>query len=163
MKGYTNNKLIQTVRKEILCGLVGTSFASQYINWSLDIHPNDVINNGMDETNLKKIEKLERVQLLSIIWGIVSLAVNKGSDEDKVKNVLSFIKWLAKNKKDLAVAMSMAIINDELNPQIKGMAIINKSMRKLLNNTAGKWWYNAITSDKNLNDSLGKIAWGNNE
>lgn len=152
--------MMEEVRREILQGLIGTSFANQYINWSLKIHPNDIINNGIDDKNLKKLTGLERVQLLSVIWGVVSLAANKTSEE-KIKNVLSFIKWLTKGNKDLAVALAMALIADELGPQIKGIAIYNKSMQKLISKSIdNKIWYKAITNDEILKAGLGNIAWG---
>ena len=149
----------------VLRGLVGT-LTSHFLNFTVTVHPDDIIDKGIKGSVGKELKKLKRGNLLSIMWGLASKAKKLGEkDEKKRENVLDFLEWLLKNTgdKDLAVMMAKQLVEGETS-NIGDAVITSPKTAQLVENfkkKRGLWagWIADIRKRPDLHDALSKVSW----
>ncbi len=159
-----------TIRRRIICGLVGMSVASAYCEFNAPVTPQQILERGVTDAMAKILEdddKVSRGAIQAILHGLASKAGKIADPNSKqITNVFSFGRWLMNNGdhyRDLAVAFFRALTGKEFESKqsLKGVSMINESLRKIIlqQKQAGPW-YNALAEDKPLYDLLSKTAYG---
>jgi hypothetical protein len=167
LKAYENPKY--TYSKEayeaVLRGLIGT-LTSAFLNFSVTVKPNDIIEHGIGGRIGKELRKLKRGNMLSVMWGLASKAKKLGEKDDKKReHVLDFLDWLLKENddKDLAVMMAKQLVEGETS-NIGDAVITSPKIAALVESfkkKRGIWggWIADIRKRPALNDALSKLSW----
>lgn len=156
----------EDAKREVISGLVGRELAISYMKYSCPVKPRDLINSGV-AAHKKSINKLNRGQLVGLMWGLVSYSKGK-IDQDAISNVcLDFAEYLAHHSsdKDIVVAFCRALIADDKDAVTKISAISNKKLANLLaaynKRTGGaKTFIDRLSDRKILQEIIADIAWG---
>jgi hypothetical protein len=152
------------IRTELLQGLIGISVTNAYKNWAAEIYPRDILENGTSPKITQILHTMKRPEMQGLMLGVVNIATSSKDPLQKhIDNVLSFCKWMVNNNnyKDLAVGFCRGLTNNELESSLKGAALINPSIQRILNKqTKTRIWYNALTKDPILSREIQITAWG---
>jgi hypothetical protein len=152
------------IRTELLQGLVGNAIAEAYKSWSSDIYPKDIMNEGINTRVSKSLHSMQRQEVQGLMYGVANMATSiKDPTEQQIRNALSFCKWLINNNnyKDLAVGFCRAITNNELDSSLRGVALINPSIQRLLSKQSKpRIWYDNIIKDPELAKDVQITSWG---
>jgi hypothetical protein len=152
------------IRTELLQGLIGIAVTNAYKNWAAELYPRDIIENGASTKIIQILHTMKRPEMQGLMLGVVNIATSiKDPQEKQINNVLSFCKWMVNNNnyKDLAVGFCRGLTNNELESSLKGAALINPSIQRILSKQQKiRTWYNALTKDPVLSREIQITAWG---
>jgi hypothetical protein len=161
---FDDDAEMRNIRRELIAGCVGMSIGNAYMEWSTDIYPKDIINGEFSKNLDKKLQKLNRSEIQGLTWGVANYATSINPDARQIENGKQFARWLIDNRhKDLAVAYAKALTSKELSSALKGVALVNSSIQRIMkkNGKMGdRKWYTAIVDDKSLAESIQITAWG---
>ena len=141
----------------VLSGLVGT-MALEYINFTTKIFPTDIIEKGV-KANTDILDSLNRGERVALMWGISASAnLMTPSREDKgTKNILDFIKYMAKVERDLALMLIRGICKDETKvEEVGGLMAKNKAWAAMVGRVAGNTntWTGIMSNDPQISDLI---------
>lgn len=152
------------IRTELLQGLVGVAITNAYKNWAAEIYPKDILEHGTNIKITQILHSMKRPEMQGLMLGVANMAISiKDPTQSQIDNVLSLCKWMVNNNnyKDLAVGFCRALTNNELESSLKGAALINPSIQRILNKQQRvRTWYNALTRDPVLSKEIQITAWG---
>ncbi len=161
---FKSDEQRNNVRTELIQGLIGISMTNAYKNWAAELYPNDIIEKGVDKTIASILKTMKRPEMQGLMFGVANLAVSiKEPSNNQIENVILFCKWMINNNnyKDLAVGFCRMLTNNELESSLKGAALINPSIQRILNKqNKVRTWYNALTNDASLSNEIQLTAWG---
>lgn len=155
----------QQIRREILAGVLGTDVASSYISFAADIMPQDIIDDGITDSNRKKLVKLERSNMHALVHGVGIKACKMKPTDLQVNNVIDFAKFMLSkggDYNDLVTAYCRLLTND-LKDSLKGPALVNPSIQRLMRRTEAIksfQWLDHLTKDPTLARILSQTNWG---
>ena len=152
------------IRTELLQGLIGVSITNAYKNWAAALYPNDILEHGVNSKVSETLRTMKRPEMQGLMLGVANVATSmKEPSQKHVDNVITFCKWMVDNNdyRDLAVGFCRSLTNNELESSLKGAALINPSIQRLLNKQQKiRIWYNALTNDPVLSIKIQINSWG---
>lgn len=152
------------IRTELLQGLIGIAITNAYKNWAAELYPKDILEHGVNSKIAQILHTMKRPEMQGLMLGVANAATSiKEPTQSQIDNVLSLCKWMVNNNnyKDLAVGFSRSLTNSELESSLKGAALINPSIQRILNKQQKvRTWYSALTKDPVLAKEIQLTAWG---
>jgi inorganic pyrophosphatase/exopolyphosphatase len=152
------------IRTELLQGLIGVSITNAYKNWAAELYPNDIMEHGVNSKISQILRTMKRPEMQGLMLGVANVATSmKEPSQKHIENVMMFCKWMVDNNdyRDLAVGFCRSLTNNELESSLKGAALINPSIQRILNKQQKvRIWYNALTNDPVLSTKIQINSWG---
>lgn len=159
----------EAAKMMVLSGLLGMEVASNYVQYSCPVKPQDLLTKGVKAV-ATDLGKLNRGQLTGLMWGLVVLCKPK-INEDHVGNVcLDFASWMCKHQgsdRDIVVAFCGALVQTTGDAQVRarGAVISNPRLANMLgrfNKRAGgqEDFIDKLNSRPELQRLIAEVAWG---
>ena len=157
----------QEAKIEIIAGLVGRELALAFTRYNCPVKPKDLLTAGVKSLQLK-LEKLNRNQMVGLVWGFVGFAKPK-IEEDKTAGVVcDFAEWMCKHysDKDIVVAMCKSLVSgsgDSEEDSVRSACLTNPKLAKLLskgNNSIRKSLIDRLNARPDLQQLLASTSWG---
>jgi hypothetical protein len=115
MKVCDNSNYSDNAKYQVMAGLVGETCANTYTNYTCDIMPSDVLEQGVKKFK-DKILKQERNPLMGLAFGIVSFTKETINEERTIETCLDFAELLlndnASADKDIVISFMRSIIQN---------------------------------------------------
>lgn len=155
------------VVQEVISGIIGRELALQFERFTTDVLPSDIINRFKDVEG--KVKRMNRNQMIGLVWGVVSNAKELGKQKDpekKMSNVLDFMEVLAGHKeRDMAVMLARQLCEGETK-SLGGAVVSNPHLAKMAakfkSKKGGRTWIQAINERPELQKLMSKVAFGTN-
>lgn len=171
LEACDRNDYPDEARMSVIEGLIGSSLAPAFERFSCEVTPNQIVNDGV-EPYQDKLRSLSRNAVFGLTHGIGSKcagSTTKAMGEQKMKNVCDFMLWLAKDRqnRDMAVTLGRRLVGKESsiqgamlsNPRIANIALRFAKKRKKISETAAKSWIEMIHSYDELREIMQKVTW----
>lgn len=160
----------EEVRLEVMTGLIGREIAVSFGRYNCPVKPRDLMSKGV-KAHHTVLGTINRGQLTGLMWGLVSIAKDKISDDAAAEVCLDFAEWMVGHHKDkdLAVAFCRALITSGTSPgQEKAAAAVlsNVKLAKMIgkynakNGVTTKTFIDRINNRPALQAILARVAWG---
>jgi len=154
-----DNETIQ----EALCGVIGTEAAIAFMKYRCPVSPKDLINDGV-EKHKNTILKLNRGQLLGLVWSLAGRIKEKAAKDEKMAELgLSFVKLLLDNDKDrdiIASFMKLMVTGEGLSKLAQNVSISNPAVAAIINGSGGNKFFSKLAANKELHSLCAKNIWG---
>ncbi len=154
---------------DVVAGLVGRDLAKSFQRFSVDVMPDDILDRGLDGTR-HKLSKLNRNQLVGLVWGVVSACREREKKAEWMENALDFMEWIAGNKsqltndaRDLAVSFGRQLYATETDDEFGVAMLSNPTLAKLavkFNKGNPLSWVSRIHKREKLSKLMSKVSWG---
>lgn len=158
----------KVVVREVLSGIIGQALASEFEQFSIEVTPQMILNDGMDSVK-EKLKGFNRNKTLGLVWGVASVAKERFKEEEgrkpMVKNCLDFMQHLAKAvDRDLAAMLGKQLVEGET--QNMGAAVLSnfnlaKMAIKYKKDKSGASWIAAINEREDLQKLMSAVSFGN--
>lgn len=168
MSAAMNKNFNRDVVRGVVAGLVGQDIANSYDNFSIDVTPSDILDNGVKAVE-SKLKALGRGQLIGLVWAVSSHAKERFKDKDKTKvtemmsNTLDFIAYLSACKeRDVAVMLGTSLVETET-ASLGAAVLSNPELAKMtakFKKNSGPSWITAINERPDLQKLLAKVTYG---
>lgn len=154
----------------VLSGLIGREQANAFDNFSINITPLEIIEEGMIDSVTNRIKILNRNQLVGIVWGIASYASTMKRTETKMNNIMDFVEWIVesghvKGSNDIAVALAQRVVSNDVQNSMAGVAITSKKISDILGsvvfNKKKDSWINIINNRPKIQKLISKVTFTN--
>ena len=124
LKVCNEHQVEKNLTGELLGGLIGTDLSIAFLDWSCDIYPTEVINDGV-KTIESRLGMLDDKGLTGLSFGVSSFS-HAGFNEKQAINVLDYcVHLIARGNKDLAVGLLVRCLPDNLDKEIGAACISN--------------------------------------
>lgn len=151
---------------EVLSGLIGRELAIAFSRYSCPVRPQDIITHGLEKM-LNKLKKLNRNQMVGLMWGLVSHCKQK-IDDPAISNVcLDFAEFMATNSDDNdVVAAFCAALTSKMNSKLA--TITNPQLAKMMAQYNAKKksstsFIDQLNARPNLQKLLSSVTWGTDD
>jgi hypothetical protein len=156
------------VKLAVIGGVIGEALALQYDQFTCEVTPRDVMNQGMTGNVKTKVKNLHRNALVGLIWGLAAATKQAAKNKTMMTNVVDFMEFLAKDKeRDLAVSLGRALCGTETE-ELAGAMLSNPNLASLAtrwkarNNRGGDGpsWIRMINERGELQELMSKVSYG---
>lgn len=151
-------------KRAVIAGLVGMGYASAYEDFSCDVTPKMIMDDGI-APHREKIENLQRNGMIGLIWGIKAACAKREKEKTFMNNVIDFMEWISQHvERDLAVSLGKALVEED-GDEISGALLSNPELAKLagqLNlqtDPDGIFWVNCINERPELQELMASVSY----
>ena len=158
LESEVEDETLTNIRYQLMRGLMG-DIAGRYIECNIQILPQEIIEDGLNEHRKNILKKFARGQLQALSWGIAGQAKKiEEPTQRQMNNVIKFGKWMMTaedSNRDLAVAFFDIILQKDQTQRVRRLSFSNPSLQKLMKNLGqSKGWYAEIQDDEELTELL---------
>lgn len=150
-------------KRAVIAGLVGLGYASSYEDFSCEVTPVMIMDDGL-EPHQEKIEGLSRNAMIGLIWGIKAICAKREKNKKFMNNVIDFMAWIAQHvERDLAVSLGKSLVEED-GDDICGAFLSNTELADLASqynlsqDADGIFWINLINEREDLQEMMAKVA-----
>ena len=155
---------------EVISGLVGRDLALAYQYYRCPVKPAELLERGV-KAMASQLKKLERGQMIGLMWGLVSYIKPRIGEEKVGKVAKEFARFLCDtfSEKDLVIAFCRALIAKGTqidSDAIRLAAITNPSvgalLKKVQKSSDKKDFLDYLSEDTELQKLVSDTAWAEN-
>jgi hypothetical protein len=166
-----SNKYSKTAQQECYAGLVGRELSIAFSRHSCPVKPRDLLIKGVVHFH-PKLTKLNRNQIVSVMWGLVALCKNRAHEEDIATVCLDFADFMLQNTadKDVIVAFCKSLAagsdNNRYQDRIGSAMVSNPKLASLFSkfnkrkNDGNMTFIDRLSERPELQEIIAKTSWG---
>lgn len=170
LKVTNSGKFSERARDIVIAGLIGPELAQSFTRYSCPVKPRELLARGVKPFE-GELKKLNRNQMVGLMWGLVSFCKGK-IDEEKVADVcLDYASWMCAYgpDKDLVVAFCRAMVSSgssgDNQDKARAAVVSNPKLAQMIGKFNKKQggkrnFVDRLNERPDLQKALAKVAWG---
>lgn len=149
-------------------GLVGMDLGASFGRYDCPVKPRSLIKDGVEKW-VPQLNKLERGQIVGLMWGLTSYLKKSIDKEDSSNVALDFAEWMvsANTDHDLIAAFLKSLVDDDDSNvrELKSMMIANagaaKTIASIINKKkTSKTFIDRLIDREELHQIISRMTWG---